>query len=667
MYANGAAQCSSRESTSLLCKRRTLTVKLQTARDAILKEMHEFMSASGSAITKEYSTMKTAKKKSERNAILKEMRELTSASGSAITKEYSTMKLSWCGTDAGRATSICAQPTATHLARKADVARDRERESAKWPRPDHALRMQQPGISELATPAWSGHGCQEELLKHLNLNERPDRRDFLIKPPAGTLRGKRLLMLGFFAVPASDKRAQHAALRLSQPLPTFSWIYALLTTAAAANNVTLDLVDWGSRCGKGLGHEWALERFSSVTCVSEPDLSPSMAVLRGSARAMLKQLNISGGVDGIITWTDKHVNLADAMKDALGLPASLRYLQAPRGSSPLELTLPGNKTAQRLMLQRAGVTGAAFGTLGLSAQGWLPSNATIDAVATEVGFPCFVKPASGQGQSAGVFPDMMAKVNTPDALRYESRRILNLQNARLEIAKTKGTAWLYAGPATITVETFLDGPEIFAETVMQDGRPVATSLRALKRPIVGNGTHSSWTLPASLDEAAERTCKAAAEAAARALKLHTGVFGLQLVLDKRLGCTFLELNMRPHMWPMLFDAQAQYLFQPDLWQYEKVALELAIGEAWPSMQLGTSPPLRIDASCPSNQLQLFYLENFVHKPYCKTSLRAGGSISTDEEGPICRTAAHVPTSSSARGRGTYSSLASRRRAPRRRG
>ena len=105
MHANGAAQCSSRESTSLLCKRRALTVKLQTA-----------------------------KEKPERDAILKEMRELTSAGSgsasgtalktgmSAISKEYSTMKLSWCGTDAGRATSICAHPTAKYAGASSKIS-----------------------------------------------------------------------------------------------------------------------------------------------------------------------------------------------------------------------------------------------------------------------------------------------------------------------------------------------------------------------------------------------------------------------------------------------------------------------------------------------------------------------------------------------------------------
>ena len=101
MYAHW---CSSRESTSLLCKRRALTVKLQTA-----------------------------KEKPERDAILKEMRELTSAGSSAsgtalktgmsaISKEYSTMKLSWCGTDAGRATSICAHPTAKYAGASSKIS-----------------------------------------------------------------------------------------------------------------------------------------------------------------------------------------------------------------------------------------------------------------------------------------------------------------------------------------------------------------------------------------------------------------------------------------------------------------------------------------------------------------------------------------------------------------
>ena len=44
-----------------------------------------------------------------------------------------------------------------------------------------------------------------------------------------------------------------------------------------------------------------------------------------------------------------------------------------------------------------------------------------------------------------------------------------------------------------------------------------------------------------------------------ALELRSGVFGIQLVLDETVtgGCAFLEINLRPHSWPLLHDEVRQ--------------------------------------------------------------------------------------------------------------
>ena len=49
-----------------------------------------------------------------------------------------------------------------------------------------------------------------------------------------------------------------------------------------------------------------------------------------------------------------------------------------------------------------------------------------------------------------------------------------------------------------------------------------------------------------------------------------------MTLDPGAGCTFLELNTRPHMWPFLFDPLLQLYFT-DAWHYPVAAILLSMG------------------------------------------------------------------------------------------
>ena len=53
--------------------------------------------------------------------------------------------------------------------------------------------------------------------------------------------------------------------------------------------------------------------------------------------------------------------------------------------------------------------------------------------------------------------------------------------------------------------------------------------------------------PCAHGEAGSNRCSRVVYESARALGLQNGVFGFQLTLDPSAGCTFLELNTRPHM------------------------------------------------------------------------------------------------------------------------
>ena len=165
------------------------------------------------------------------------------------------------------------------------------------------------------------------------------------------------------------------------------------------------------------------------------------------------------------------------------------------------------------------------------------------------------------------------------------------------------------------------GPEIFVETVVRAGEPIALSLRASKMPRHGaTELPAEWHWPAQLSAAQQQQCKAAARTAVHALRLQNGVYGIQLVLDANLGCVFLEINLRPHNWcrghgardpalgtrpspcarlrPMLFHASVQLFFQPDLWLYPVVALVIALGgDPTPYMWLNSPAPLTMAARC----------------------------------------------------------------------
>jgi len=221
------------------------------------------------------------------------------------------------------------------------------------------------------------------------------------------------------------------------------------------------------------------------------------------------------------------------------------------------------------------------------------------AAGERIGFPAFMKPAVGEGMSASLSQGLLSgELHNASQLELAARRILESNTTADKWARIDGLLSNSEGRVCI-LERFLRGPEIFVETVVRAGEPIALSLRASKMPRHGaTELPAEWHWPAQLSAAQQQQCKAAARTAVHALRLQNGVYGIQLVLDANLGCVFLEINLRPHNWPMLFHASVQLFFQPDLWLYPVVALVIALGgDPTPYMWLNSPAPLTMAARC----------------------------------------------------------------------
>jgi hypothetical protein len=115
----------------------------------------------------------------------------------------------------------------------------------------------------------------------------------------------------------------------------------------------------------------------------------------------------------------------------------------------------------------------------------------------------------------------------------------------------------------IVIERYLKGPLVYAETAVRRGRVFRCTLRAATHG--GKGLDGHYAMPADLPNAsAESQCRATVAITVEALDLQTGIYGIQLVMDDAFGCALLEVNFRPHGWPLLMEPSFQRLFSPDV-------------------------------------------------------------------------------------------------------
>ena len=446
------------------------------------------------------------------------------------------------------------------------------------------------------------------------------RKEWLSNPPSFEhLAGKRFLLLA----PALGNTMEWPISDVTQtprPYPTFGWCDAHLSNTARWTGARVEAVAWG--CRPSLTH-YLYRAYPKVHCVSNQHNSCLKAWtkkgIRCNVKALVEELTRmgvrQGAYDGVISWLDEAVPLADEIANELNVPSDRRYM-TPEARAAY---LPTNKHAQRMTLKNAGFSGNVPFTV-------LTSLADADAAAEIVGFPSFLKPIAGAGMSAGVNSHLLSG-------RIDSRAVLKqwLSSASGSLPHTSMASSTlltdhWQDTQTWILEGFLDGPEVFAETVMRRGQVVAVSLRATKEPSRCRGKVeetdvscvSSWHVPALLTKQMTAHCEAKAADAARALGLLNGVFGIQMVADKSKGCAFLEANLRPHMWPMLFDASVQLYFQSHLWLYSTLSLVIASGgDPDPHMYMRTPAPFRLDAACSgggSNPVnQLLYLHDWFDK------------------------------------------------------
>ena len=153
---------------------------------------------------------------------------------------------------------------------------------------------------------------------------------------------------------------------------------------------------------------------------------------------------------------------------------------------------------------------------------------------------------------------------------------------------------------------------VFGETLVHDRAVLHHSYRALKLRegvrSVGSllsydaplGTQL-WQFPAVLTESERNACDQTVRDTVRGLELQQGVFGMQLVLDDMMGCALLEINLRPHGWPLLYETTWQAYFS-DLWGYGEMSLLLAVGAPKAELRRAAAidippPPLVMDVAC----------------------------------------------------------------------
>jgi len=416
---------------------------------------------------------------------------------------------------------------------------------------------------------------------HKNMKQYRRRLELLRERP--NMDGKRVLIID----PMSSQG------RLPSQIARIAWRLSLI---ARQSNVQLDALVWNNNISAGIVN--AIRPWYKRLHLS-PAKGPGYAMRWSKLLARLRYCQYSA----VITWQELQVGFADRIAGDLGVPNVRRTL--------------GGVRAKGLALNK-GLARKLVNDYTSDRRGALPYSIVTNVreamqQAIVVGFPLFLKPLLGTGQSAGMATELLSgRINDMEKLQAEVTRILGDDIAWLQMAKRSNTRLRH-----LIMEPFLNGPEIFAETTVMGGVPLAVSLRASKlprRPEAATNLPSEWHWPALLEEAEAAECQEAARNIVRALELQNGVFGIQLVLDRKLGCTFLEVNVRPHNWDMLHDTSAQLFLQPDLWHYGLMALMIALGQPPHAfMHLATKPAMRLSAFCCGNhrESQLIHRETLM--------------------------------------------------------
>jgi len=290
----------------------------------------------------------------------------------------------------------------------------------------------------------------------------------------------------------------------------------------------------------------------------------------------MRSLHISLSPDGVLSWYDGLVPLADEVATLLGLPPSRRHL----GSGA---PLPEDKLAARsILLSHTGTSSVPSRKKALAFARIRTVAEAITAARKVVGYPSFMKPSRGAGGSAGKHSNLL------------SGRMDN----QAKVAKAAREHERVGSEAIL--ERYLEGPEVYAECVVYQGKALSVALRAAVTPAHSqSSTHPyGWRWPALLSPSDHSRCVAVTTEALQALHVVNGIYGVQLIVDQQLGCSFVELNMRPTNWPTLHDPTFQLFFAQDVWLYAVCALMIAVGEdPSPYMLLDSKPPLQLSMGC----------------------------------------------------------------------
>ncbi|MFB6908938.1 ATP-grasp domain-containing protein [Streptomyces bacillaris] len=210
-------------------------------------------------------------------------------------------------------------------------------------------------------------------------------------------------------------------------------------------------------------------------------------------------------VHGVTSSSEYFIANAAATARALGLP----------GPDPRALAATRDKSVQRQLFAEHGVPSPAFRTAG--------SPAEAARAATELGLPVVVKPP-GRSGSIGV-----RRCDTPEAVTRHTAALL---------ATTMDERGLPL-PATVLVESYLDGPEFSVEVF--DGRVRAVIGKHLDQGL--GFLETGHDVPAPVDDAVRAELGTAALAALAALGLGWGAAHVELrLVDGR--AVVVEVNPR---------------------------------------------------------------------------------------------------------------------------
>ena len=319
-----------------------------------------------------------------------------------------------------------------------------------------------------------------------------------------------------------------------------------------------------------------------------------------------------GAYDGVVTWGGFQVVHADILASKLGVPASRRYT----GKYAVD---ESQKIRIRQLLANAGAAGAVpFQAMRSSVE---LERVHAELVASSkhrssgrICFPCFLKVERHKGGTSGWG---FHHSNVTNERQVFSGKLITatelLKAGRKMLKEVRGKP--------LILERFLNGPLIWAETIVVDAAVYRCSFRLMRG-------RTGVTAPARLDASDELACRRVVDDAVHALDLQSGVFGVQLIVDRRgrSNCSFLEINMRPHGIPLLHDPDFQLYFS-DGWRYGVVALLLATGSSHllPEVMtdhVATPPPFQLARKCSivPETFQSMVLQHYRKIPDCTMRL-----------------------------------------------